>query len=339
MEVIRNIDYSGFFSLLSFIEKEEWEKRDGALFVADDNTASFLAPHQRERAVILPPGETAKTFASVEKILSRAVDLRLDRSSVLIGVGGGVICDMTAFAASLYMRGCQVELVPTTLLAMVDAAVGGKTGVDFGHYKNMIGTFNPARKVHFPLFTLKSLPQKEYLCGLAEVLKTALLGDEKLWGILEDKREDILNRDPLLIKDMIYRCAQVKGRIVQEDLKEKGLRASLNLGHTFGHALEAVTGFSLLSHGEAVAWGLGKAALASLRLNLINQSFYERITSLLAAYGYKKDYDFPLERLIDAMGHDKKISEGKIRFILPVGMEKIQIRELEDTLLREVLKG
>jgi 3-dehydroquinate synthase len=339
MELVKEIKYSDTSSLVGFIDsKELWEKK-ADLYVADENTARFLNAEQREKSLILPPGEEAKTFSSVEKILSAAVEQQLNRSSLILGIGGGVICDMTAFAASLFMRGCRVELVPTTLLAMVDAAVGGKTGVDFRNYKNMMGTFYPAEKVNLALFTLEHLPQKEFLCGLAEAIKTALIGDEELFILLEDNRDSVLSRDLTLIKEIIGRCVNVKAKIVQEDLKEKGTRVCLNLGHTFGHALESVSGFSNISHGEAVAWGMVKASQAALNRGDIDRDFYHRIVSLIDIYGYKKDYSFSYKALLEAMGHDKKSQSGTIRFILPAGMEKYLITPLKDSLLQEVLQN
>ncbi len=332
MEILKDIHFTSFDSRLVLAASGEIAAAEGDLFVADTHTERFLSPSQRERAVILPSGESEKTFASIEKILARAVELRLDRSSLFVGMGGGVICDMTAFAASLYMRGCRVELIPTTLLSMVDAAVGGKTGVDYGNYKNMIGTFYPARQVWLCPDYLETLPEREYLCGLAEVIKTAILGEDGLWSLLEENRQGILKREPGLVREMIVRCVLYKAAVVEEDLKEGGVRASLNLGHTFGHALESITRFSGVSHGEGVAWGISKAADAARRRGDLSERSYRRIMDLLLAYGYRLAYDFSVEDLLDAMGHDKKIRDGQKRFILPADGNR-----LEESLVKEVL--
>ena len=176
MEIIQTVHFGSSDSQLLLASPSEIREREADLYVADTHTAEFLSEEQKRKTVILPPGESEKNFGSVEKIIARAVEYRLDRASLILGIGGGVVTDMTAFAASLYMRGCRVELVPTSLLAMVDAAVGGKTGVDYGAFKNMIGTFYPAERVFLCPEFISSLPQKEYLCGMAEVIKTAILG-------------------------------------------------------------------------------------------------------------------------------------------------------------------
>lgn len=338
MELIKHVRLGDFESEVSFINPDELEELRADLHIADSHTATFLGDVKEDSLIILPPGEEHKTLDSVESILSRAVEERLDRGSVILGMGGGVVCDMTAFAASLYMRGCQLELVPTTLLAMVDASVGGKTGVDFGRYKNMIGSFYPARRVMIPLHVLESLPRREYLCGLAEAIKTALLGDETLFKLLEERREAILNRDQDLVKEIVRRSVLVKGAVVEEDLKEKGMRACLNLGHTFGHALETVTRFTEVSHGEAVAWGMAKAADAALVKGVLDKGFHARIGDILTAYGYRLNYPVEGKKIIEAMTHDKKSQGGVVRFILPTGLESHVITPLDDFLLEEILK-
>jgi 3-dehydroquinate synthase len=337
MDKIQTINFGSFTSSLELAGADDIKSLEADLYVADSHTVDFLSFEQQEKTVVISPGESEKNFSSIEKIMARAVEYKLDRSSLIVGIGGGVICDMTAFAASLYMRGCKVVLVPTTLLAMVDAAVGGKTGVDYGTYKNMLGSFYPAERVLFNPSYVDSLPDKEYLCGLAEVIKSALLGDKGLLELLEDKKDALLARDPVLVKEIVLRCVRFKGKVVEEDLKENGVRASLNLGHTFGHALESVTGFTAVSHGEGVAWGMAKAAKTALVLNEITRDYYDRIIRILEAYGYKLSYDFSVDELIEAMGHDKKIRGGKKRFILPAGLEKSLITELDETLVREIV--
>ena len=337
MESVQTIKFGTAQSLITLASPAEIRDRKADLYVADGNTAEFLSDKQRENALVLPPGESEKTFASIEKIIARAVELKLDRSSLILGLGGGVICDMTAFAASLYMRGCRVELVPTSLLAMVDASVGGKTGVDYGAFKNMIGTFYPAEQVILCPEYVATLPQKEYLCGLAEAIKTALLGDLEMLELLEKEKEAVLKREPSLVKELIVRCVRFKGRIVEEDLKENGLRACLNLGHTFGHALESVTGFSRVSHGEGVAWGIAKAARAAYSRGDIGSDYHDRIIRLLEGYGYNLSYDISPDDLMEAMGHDKKIRGGQKRFILPSGPGTYTITPLDEEFVRDIV--
>lgn len=294
------------------------------IVVCDENTKPFLpAGVPQERVVLLPPGERAKTWASVEGILNRAVDRGLDRSSLFLGVGGGVITDLTAFAASIYMRGARLALKPTTLLAMVDAALGGKTGFDFRSYKNLVGTFYPASTLIVDTACLNSLPEREYRSGLAEVVKTAMIGDAPLLDLLEEEVDALLARDPALMGEVVTRCLRVKGRIVEDDLREKGGRAVLNLGHTFAHALESVTHFRW-SHGEAVSWGLVKSLGWAEELGLLppDSDYRFRVTALLKRLGLPVSLDsahgeIQGKDLYEAMAHDKKSRGGCLPLIIP----------------------
>ena len=302
---------------------------DRPLYVFDSNTVELFGASGTDSAVI-PAGETAKSWSSVETILSRALDAGLTRAGVMVGVGGGVIGDLTAFAASVYMRGCGLVLVPTTLLAMVDAAVGGKTGFNFHGYKNMIGTFLPASEVHVAVSCLDSLPEREYSSGLAEVIKTAALGDGELLEQLESGRERILRRDPDMLADAVRRCVVVKVRIVEEDLTETGNRAWLNLGHTFAHALESVSGFGELTHGEAVAWGMARAMDLGLRLGVTREAYARRVVALLQAYGFRTRMPgLDVEALLDAMGRDKKRVSARHRFVLQEDAGVTRVQEVE----------
>ena len=178
--------------------------------------------------------EKSKSWKNIAVIEERAIETGLSRDSSIVGVGGGMVCDMAAFAASLYMRGCRLVLVPTTLLAMVDAALGGKTGVNYSGYKNMLGTFYPAGEIHVAPEALHSLSEREYRSGLAEVIKTALLGEERILQMLRNNRDSVESRDLDTMGDVIRRCVNVKGRIVEADPTEQGMRAYLNFGHPFG---------------------------------------------------------------------------------------------------------
>ncbi len=233
-------------------------------------------------------------------------------------MGGGVVCDLTAFAASLYMRGCRLTLMPTTLLAMVDAALGGKTAVNLGSAKNLVGTFYPAEELVIWIPALATLPQVELRCGLAEAIKTALLGDPELLALLRARRTDLLRGDPAALEETVYRCLAVKGRIVENDLRETGERAALNLGHTFAHALESATGFRRFRHGEAVAWGLGKALELGAALGVTERALAGRITALLEGYGFslKNPPGLAPGTLLAAMRADKKRRAGGLRVVL-----------------------
>lgn len=308
----------------------------GFFFVFDETTHSLFASGVSP-ALTLPAGEKHKTLENVSRILQAALDAGLGRDGTLVAVGGGVICDMTAMAASLYMRGCGLELVPTTLLAMVDAAFGGKTGVDFSGYKNMVGTFYPASRVLIRPDFLSSLPEREFFSGLAEAIKTAAIGDPGLLSILEDRKSDVVSRHPEVLSEIVRRCLAVKGSVVTGDFRERGTRAVLNLGHTFGHALESCTGFTEWTHGEAVAWGICRALDAGLALGLTEKGYAKRLRSLIKRYGYRMEADVPVDRLMDAMRRDKKVRESRIRLVVPHEAGEVKIVEAEDALLEKAL--
>jgi 3-dehydroquinate synthase len=268
---------------------------------------------------VLPPGETEKGWASVERILTLAKEAGLGRDGLFVGVGGGVISDLSAFAASIYMRGARLSLISTTLLGMVDAAVGGKTGFDLLGIKNLAGTFYPAAHVYMPLNSLKTLPDHEWKSGMAELIKTALLdtGDmPELLTSLAGRREG----DSLFA--LVCRSVSVKGRIVEADPKETGQeRILLNLGHTFAHALESSAGLGRLSHGEAVAWGIVRSCELGLALGVTPPVRAREILELIRAYGYETRAPHPLMgdglAFMRALGGDKKKKAGKLMFVVP----------------------
>lgn len=303
-----------------------------------DKTTHALFGSAAERWLAIPAGEPAKCWKSVESVLERCASLGLGRDEGIIGIGGGVVCDVTSFAASLYMRGCGLALVPTTLLAMVDASLGGKTGIDFMGFKNLVGTFYPASRIYIDVSLLKSLPEREYRSGLAEVIKTAIIGDEELFTLLERSREEILARKPETTEEMIRRCLAVKGRIVEEDPREKGRRAVLNLGHTFGHALESATGFSGWTHGEAVAWGIAKSLEAGVHLGLTEAGFSRRALTLVSSYGFRLEAGVGYDELAPAFQRDKKKSRGRVRLVLARGMCDIVLREVSGEELSAVMR-
>jgi 3-dehydroquinate synthase len=320
------------------------------LLVCDENTAAIadtICSGLDFPRCVLPAGESAKNWASAEKILCAARDARLGRDGVIIGVGGGVVSDLAAFAASVYMRGCGLALVSTTLLGMADASIGGKTGFDLDGIKNLAGTFYPARHVYMPLESLASLPQAEWKSGFAEIIKTAILdGDDFL-----DELETLAAAFPAdafaagfpaafagkMLADgcaepltrSIRRAAAFKGKVVESDPRETagqpdsgGLcRALLNLGHTFGHALESSAGLGTLSHGEAVAWGIARACELGQALGVTPPRRAEKIRTLLAAFGYEIALPHPLmqsaEVFFAALTGDKKKKNGRQVFIAP----------------------
>ena len=299
---------------------------EATVTVFDANTASRFSGGAA-RALRLAAGERAKQWESVSAILEECARSGMGRDGTLAGVGGGVVCDLTAFAASLYMRGCRLVLVPTTLLAMVDASLGGKTGIDFLGTKNLVGTFYPAHRILIAPSALEGLPDREYRSGLAEVIKTAIIGDPDLLQTLETRRDQVLAREPGIVREMIRRSLAVKGRIVSEDPRERGIRALLNLGHTFGHALESATGFDGWTHGEAVAWGMGRALRAGVRFGMTPPAFAERVRRLLSDYGYRLEAGVTYPQLAPSFGLDKKRSAGRTRLVIPCGAGDVRLRE------------
>lgn len=300
--------------------------------------------------LLLQPGESAKTLGSVMQIVKTALELNFTRQCSFVAVGGGVISDMTAFAASIFKRGINVDFVPTTLLSMVDASVGGKSGCDYEGFKNMIGSFWPAKNIYIWSDFVLSLPENEFISGLAEAIKTAFLFNKELLDDFSNKKDAVLKRDSLTMEKIIGECVRAKASIVQEDPKEKGRRAFLNLGHTFGHALEAVAGLGEITHGEAVAWGMARAADLSLEEGICSKEQAECIKNILLSYGYdaspfpkvlkSKELDSlkTVQNLIDAMKKDKKnISSEAIRFILQDNDFNTFIKEVDEDSIRKVL--
>ena len=314
---------------------------DNVLYVFDDNSlqASGFFP---SRSVVLPPGESEKNWPSIEKILSTAFSCGLARDSMFIGIGGGVILDMTAFAASIYMRGANVILVPTTLLSMVDATLGGKTGIDFDMIKNGVGTFFPARDVLIDTSILSSLPENEWMCGLGEVVKHAFLSENSnLHDFLVSEKEKIMARDPETVSEMIRLSLEVKISYITRDPEEKlGIRSSLNLGHTFGHAWETLSDFTV-SHGEGVAWGTARALETGMALGITDRVWGEKALDLLSLYGFdlsaridEKD----IQGYLSVIKRDKKKKGGAVRFVLMEGQGKPVLKVLsDDEIVRAVL--
>lgn len=306
------------------------------LFIFDEMTAKLYGPAGRLYAVV-PRGETSKSLRSVEAIIDTAIDGGLGRDSVFIGVGGGIVCDVSAFAASVYMRGCRLILYPTTLLAMVDASIGGKTGCNFRGYKNMIGTFYPAEKIVIDPSVLQTLPRNELRAGMAENIKHACLGGEDLFHLLEEGRESILGKDLDTVSEMIRRSIEVKAGIVEKDLTETGIRAHLNFGHTFAHALESIENMEGSGHGEAVAWGVAMAVNTGLKLGITDKGYAGRVISLLTSYGYRLDRNVDVELFLQAIKQDKKKRSGKVRFVLQRNLGETFVSEVDEEILRQVI--
>ena len=323
------------------------------LYVTDSHIAhlgavqSFLnkAEKNGHTSVIIKVGEIYKTAETLCTVLQAALNAGLNRTSVFTGIGGGVVCDICAFAASVFKRGAALELIPTTLLAMVDAAIGGKTGCDFANYKNAIGTFYPARRIYIASDFVQSLSEQEFKSGLAEVFKTALLYDKHTLRILTEKQKSVCSRDKKLLSFIIQQCVKAKAAVVEQDLTERSHRAHLNLGHTFAHALESVCGLGKINHGEAVAWGIGRAAQLSFILGYCNAQYRDDVFSVLASYGWCTEkrhsaldgIENPVKALLSAMKQDKKNSTNRIRFVLQRSVCSTFTEEIDDTTVSQVL--
>ena len=319
------------------------------LLVCDSHVAALY----REKAerllkpvdtVVFPAGEAAKNFDTLISICRRAAALKLDRHCTFVALGGGVTGDLTGFAAAIYLRGVKVLQIPTTLLAMVDSGVGGKTAVDIPEGKNLVGAFHQPCRVVIDPRMLETLPERELENGLAEVVKTAVLGDAPLFELLETNASKLLEK-PLpgeLYEEIILRCCRVKSAIVAADAHEHGARAFLNYGHTFGHGLELLSGFRL-AHGEGVAIGMTVAAQLAVQLGLFPADAAARQKKLLSALGLPTAVPGGTDPAawLAAMRGDKKARGGQVVLILPEAVGKVrEVADLpEDTLekfLREI---
>lgn len=276
--------------------------------------------------VVLPPGEGTKDFAHLQQLAEALLDRRIERRTMLVALGGGVIGDLTGVAAALLLRGLDFVQIPTTLLSQVDSSVGGKTGVNTRHGKNLIGAFHQPRLVIADTSVLDTLPRRERLAGYAEVVKYGLLGDAQFFEWLELNGPAVLDRDGPERRHAIAHSCRMKARIVASDERENGERALLNLGHTFGHAFEAELGYgSEMLHGEAVAIGMTMAFDLSAKLGLCPPADSLRARQHLQRMGLPTGIsgrNWPPERLLDHMGRDKKVIDGRLTFILARGIGK-----------------
>ena len=263
-------------------------------------------------AIEIGCGEKIKTLDTVREIYQRLVEIEVDRSSFIVGIGGGVICDIAGFVASTYMRGVRFGFVSTTLLSQVDASVGGKNGVNLGGYKNMVGVFNQPEFVICDLNLLKTLPEKDLLSGFAEIVKHAVIGDPKLFSYLEANYERALSLDTEVIKRLVCDSIVIKSSIVNRDEKEKGERRKLNFGHTFGHAIEKTVG---ISHGEAVSAGMVIASELSKKRGDLSPEEADRIVKLLKKLKLPDRIQIDPPAVLDALKKDKKRNGGSITFV------------------------
>jgi len=306
------------------------------LVVTDENVekphavmvAEALSPVVgRVDLVVVGPGEETKSIETATALWQGMVELKSDRKSLIVAVGGGVVGDLAGFIAATYARGLGFVQVPTSLLAQVDSSVGGKVGINLPTAKNMVGAFLQPQAVLIDTQTLSTLPPRELRAGLAEVVKYGVILDAELFAYLEAHQAELLGLDPAVLAQTIARCCRLKADVVEQDEREEtGLRAVLNYGHTFGHALETVTGYTQVLHGEAVSIGMVLAADLARRLGRVDDAFVARQNKLLT------DLQLPVtmpelnrQTVIDAMAHDKKVEYGRLRFVLPDRMGHVEL--------------
>ncbi|MCX5814736.1 MAG: 3-dehydroquinate synthase [Proteobacteria bacterium] len=313
----------------------EYYNPDRTMIITDE-TVRRLHGHLFPQCDVIEigAGEESKTLDTVESIYDRFLHRELDRFSFIIGIGGGIVCDVAGFAASTYLRGLRFGFVPTTLLAQVDASIGGKNGVNYKGYKNLIGTFNQPEFVLCDFELLKTLPEGELRNGFSEVIKHAIIGDASLFSYLEDEWKNALMLDADVIEKIVSDSLAVKAGIVSIDETEKSKRRKLNFGHTIGHALEKITGNK---HGEAISAGMVAAARLSEARGMLSQDDVERIEAVLSNFGLPLRIETDKDMIIDAIRKDKKRSGEEINFVLlhDIGNAEIvpiKIKELEEVI-------
>lgn len=281
--------------------------------------------------IVLPDGEEHKNWTVLQTIFDELIAQRFDRHSGLVALGGGVTGDMAGFAAATFLRGIPYVQVPTTLLSQVDSSVGGKTAINHPQGKNLIGAFYQPRHVHIDVDTLQSLDSREFAAGMAEVIKYGIIRDKCFFEWLVENRGALQKRDTRALIGAVKKACQIKANIVEIDEKESGLRAVLNLGHTFGHAVENLSGYRTFRHGEAVAIGMFVIAHISHQLGLCSADDVEAIRQLLQAFELPVlPPEYPLDAYLDAMQRDKKVQKGKLRLVLNKGIGDCLVREVAE---------
>ena len=315
--------------------------------VTDSNVGPLYAERVRYAAakadrdvhtITIPAGEDHKNRQMLEFIYDRMFDCNLDRSSLVIALGGGVPGDVAGFAAATFMRGIRYVQIPTTLLADVDSSVGGKTGINHPRGKNMIGAFHQPSAVLIDPAALRTLPEREIAAGLAEVVKYGVIRDAQFFEYLEQHADAIKDLHPGSIEHVITRCCTIKADVVKADELEGGVRAILNYGHTLGHAIEAATGFSEYRHGEAVSIGMNLAARLAQGLGMIGADVVKRQAELLRRFGLPVDPPkLDAQQIIELLRRDKKARDGRVRFVLPIAMGAVVVsEEVSDAMVKDL---
>ena len=311
-----------------------------AFVITDSNLFSFYKDFLKnlsQHIFVFEAGEESKNINTLMRIYDFLIDKSADRHSLILAFGGGVVGDTAGFAAATYMRGAKLIQLPTSLLAMVDSSVGGKTGINYGGYKNIIGSFYQPEAVFVDVAFLKTLPEREYLSAFAEVVKYGMIRDKKLFEFLENSVDALKNRDLESLRFVVGRSIKNKAEIVAEDEKEKNIRALLNFGHTFAHAIESITNYKRYLHGEAVSIGMVMASRLAEKLGYMRSEDTKRLKNLLLSFGLpiKVDFNINPEQIYEIMLKDKKNRDGVLRFVLTMGIGNSIIT---DSIEREVVE-
>lgn len=321
-----------------------------AVLVTDENVADYATVVANSLAenganvdiLTIEAGEKSKSIEIAAALWEGVLSAGADRKSLVVAVGGGVVGDLAGFIAATFARGLSFVQVPTTLLAQVDSSVGGKTGINLSHAKNMVGCFWQPRFVLIDTHVLRSLSERDYAAGLAEVIKYGVIQDAEFFEYLEQHVFELTSRDDAVLRHVVSRCCQLKAEVVQDDEREtSGRRAILNYGHTFAHALEAASGYGELLHGEAVSIGMMCAARLAHAMGRIEESLITRQHALLQAVGLPVSApDLDIDQLMDLMMHDKKVEYGRLRFILPTRMGHVElVADVDPELVRDAWAG
>lgn len=331
---------------------------DEVLIISDENVYN----HQLDNFInnikakivyeyIVLAGEDSKSLSVYEEIIKYCIKINLSRKSLIIALGGGVVGDLAGFVASTYMRGIDVCQIPTSLLSQVDSSVGGKTGINIGNFKNIIGTFYQPKFTYINIDALKTLPHNEFIAGMAEVIKYSIIYDYEFLDYLINNSENILNKDNETLHYMIKKCIEIKVDIVSKDEKEGGLRKILNFGHTFGHGVEKLC---KISHGEAVSIGMNMAFKLSLEKGYIDRSYYDKYIKVCEKFNLPLNFNISLDEdeiieeskekinkeILEIMKNDKKNSFGKINLILPIAFGKVKlIDNIDEDEILNIIKG
>ncbi len=323
-------------------------QKDGSVFVISSprvwrhcsTLIERLLGESRRATILIDDGETAKNLTTVERACRDLVRAGADRRAIIVAVGGGVVGDVAGYVAASYARGIGLVHVPTTVVAQVDSALGGKTGVNLPEGKNLVGAFYPPRGVVADPELLSTLPQRDFRSGMYEIIKYGVIGDPRLFQFLEENMEKVLRAEPAALAVVIERSIAQKARVVSEDEHESGLREILNFGHTFAHALETVTGYRTYLHGEAVGWGMTAAARLAVEKKMFPKAEEERLAKVIARVGPLPPWPSAQPaQLIAAMQADKKTRAGRLRFVLPKRIGQVRCGvDADEEMLSQVLR-